>query len=75
MECVSKTEYKGGWSVVFEPVRSGSPENETFFQPPPHIPQGEFKIGLLGDSTIFMVGQEYFIDFVPATPNEETVTE
>ncbi|MCL4296174.1 MAG: hypothetical protein KJ077_10620 [Anaerolineae bacterium] len=50
------------WSYRFIPVTDGSIENRAFWAA---TPSGEIKLSAIVDD-LFTVGQEYYLDFVPA---------
>jgi len=55
-----------GFNLDFQPVTSGSPENDQFFK---YTPWGELKIGTINADAAqsFAVGEEYYLDFTPAS--------
>lgn len=62
---VSRNENQAGYSLAFEPVTSGSPENDQFFK---WTPWGNVEIGTINPAAAegFKVGGEYYLDFTPA---------
>jgi len=58
---VSLTEH--GNTVTFNPVVSGSKENESFFK---WTPYGEIKMGIVNPDIHFEPGHEYYVDFTLA---------
>lgn len=64
--CLSKTENHGGfYSLVFSPVTANSEENKTFYK---WTPTGKFQFDTINPVAAdnFKVGQEYYLDFIPA---------
>ena len=63
---VAHTEY--GLRVSFEPVHSGSPENDQFFK---NTPGGSIEIATITENTAinsrFRPGDEFYVDFRPAS--------
>ena len=55
---------KAGGEVILEPVTSGSPENEEYFQ---FTPYGKLTFGLIKTETAqrFLPEQEYYLDITP----------
>jgi hypothetical protein len=51
--------------LAFEPVYDGSEENREFFK---WTPGGQIKLGVVNQAAaaMFVVGQEYYVDFTPA---------
>lgn len=76
--CVSRREYVGWggtrdnppmfYEYVFTVVTGGSPENEQFFA---STPSGSVNISAVR-SDIFVVGQEYYLDFTPTLVAEQS---
>lgn len=71
----SKKETRGGTSdssfyVELAPVINGSPENAHFYK---WTPGGKIELATINDSAAaqFKVGDEYYIDFTPATTPQE----
>lgn len=62
---VSRNENQAGYSLAFEPVTAGSPENDQFFK---WTPWGKVEIGTINPEAAagFKVGGEYYLDFTPA---------
>lgn len=62
---VRREEGSEGFSLKFEPVTSGSPENDQFFK---YTPWGELSLGTINAEAAreFTVGDEYYLDFTPA---------
>lgn len=62
---VRREEGPEGFNLDFQPVTSGSPENDQFFK---YTPWGELKIGTVNADAAqsFAVGGEYHLDFTPA---------
>lgn len=63
--CSRKEQTEGGYTVEFEPVTNGSPENEEFFK---WTPWGKLEIGTVNAKAgqAFDVGKEYYVDLTPA---------
>lgn len=63
--CTTKTQTPEYWNIGFEPVRSGSEENRTFFK---FTPGGRIDLQIVGSDTAqqFKVGHDYYIDFIEA---------
>lgn len=61
----ARNENQAGYSLAFEPVTSGSPENDQFFK---WTPWGKVEIGTVNPEAAmgFKVGGEYYLDFTPA---------
>lgn len=61
---VRRNEDAAGFSLTFEPVTSGSKENDEFFK---WTPWGKVEIGTVNADAAkaFVVGGEYFLDFTP----------
>lgn len=61
----ARNETAAGYGLVFEPVTSGSPENERFFK---WTPWGKLEMGTVnvGAAKQFEVGREYYLDITPA---------
>jgi len=64
-KCIEKNQNEGGFSLKFQPVTSGSEENDRFFK---FTPWGDFTMGTInGDAAKqFEVGKEYYLDFTIA---------
>jgi hypothetical protein len=52
-------------TVQLQPVTSGSPENDKFYEA---TPSGEIRLGLLNKNALaqFALGSEVYVDFTPA---------
>lgn len=63
--CVQKDQTEGGYTVKFEPVTNGSPENKQFFG---WTPWGSLEIGTVNGKAgqSLDVGKEYYLDLTPA---------
>ena len=64
---ISVTESEGGnKSVKLQPVTGGSKENESFFK---WTPYGEINMGTINQEAAaqFKPGQQFYVDFTPAT--------
>lgn len=61
----ARNENQAGFSLSFEPVTSGSPENDKFFR---YTPWGKIEIGTVNAEAAmaYKVGGEYYVDFTPA---------
>jgi hypothetical protein len=61
-----RNENSAGFSLSFEPVTTGSKENDEFFK---WTPWGKVEIGTINPEAAkgFVVGGEYYLDFTPAT--------
>jgi hypothetical protein len=61
----ARIENQAGHSLTFEPVTTGSPENDQFFK---WTPWGKVEIGTVNPEAAagFKVGGEYYLDFTPA---------
>lgn len=59
--CTQKVEKENGFQVAFEPVTTGSNENEAFFK---WTPWGKMEFGTINEDAAkqFLVGKEYYID-------------
>jgi hypothetical protein len=57
-KCVSVKQDQAGFSYAFEPVTSGSKENEAFFK---YTPSGGMSFGTTEERK-FEPGKEYYID-------------
>ncbi len=62
-KCISVTHTEYGNSVKFEPVQSGSEENEKFFE---MTPWGQFEMGTINPDIQFEPGEEFYLDFTNA---------
>lgn len=64
-KCTQKIEKESGFQVAFEPVTSGSAENEQFFK---WTPFGGMEFGTINEEAAkqFVPGKEYYIDISPA---------
>ena len=60
----SPAEGEGPFHATFEPVYSGSAENEQFFAA---TPGGSLSLSVVR-SQHFVAGQEYYLDITPAAP-------
>jgi hypothetical protein len=63
---VQKTISEGGCRLKFEPVTTGSYENEQFFK---WTPYGSIDIGTINQAVeekFSKIGAEYYVDFTPA---------
>ncbi|NTG73286.1 hypothetical protein G6M02_08085 [Agrobacterium rhizogenes] len=62
---VSKNENQAGFSLNFEPVTSGSAENDRFFK---FTPWGKLEIGTINADAAngYKVGKEYYLDLIEA---------
>lgn len=60
-----KEETENGYTLEFEPVTSGSPENDEFFK---WTPWGKLEIGTINAAAAepFKAGEEYYLDITPA---------
>lgn len=60
-----REESQDGFNLFFEPVTSGSVENDEFFK---WTPWGELKMGTVNPDAAkaFEVGKAYYLDFTPA---------
>jgi hypothetical protein len=60
-----RNENMGGFSLTFEPVTSGSAENDQFFK---YTPWGKVELGTVNPDAAkaFVVGGSYYLDFTPA---------
>lgn len=60
-----REEDQSGFTLYFQPVTSGSVENDAFFK---WTPWGELKMGTVnaGAAMGFEVGKAYYLDFSPA---------
>ena len=58
--------------IILQPVIGGSEENEQFFH---YTPGGLIELQCVNEaaSQQFVVGEEYFVDFTPASRPAETV--
>lgn len=74
VECVSKTEYGGGyWNVEFQPVLGEG--NEQFTK---STPSGTIKLSMTKDTDaakLFKVGARYYMDFSEAPYYESQSTD
>ncbi|WP_417844814.1 hypothetical protein [Thalassospira sp.] len=63
--CTLVSQSLNGFAVHFDPVISGSPENDEFFK---YTPTGELKIGPVRPDVAkgFSVGENYYLDISPA---------
>jgi hypothetical protein len=62
----SKTVFSGNEyvQVTFQPVTSGSPENDNFFK---WTPSGKLEMSIKPEvAELFEVGKSYYLDFSPA---------
>lgn len=67
----SKTEFADGWQITLQAVTKTSPENETFWK---YTPSGKVEMSIRKEAgDLFVVGQEYYLDFSPATVAEVAV--
>lgn len=57
-KCISKTQREDWFSYEFEPVMSGSEENESFFK---YTPGGVLKLEVANNHS-FEPGKEYYLD-------------
>lgn len=67
------TQHRGGTTVVLVPVTSGSKENESFWK---YTPSGKLEMWLnegTQAASMFHVGQEFYLDFTPATQEQPTL--
>lgn len=62
---ISRVENQAGFTLTFEPVTSGSEENDRFFK---YTPWGKLEIGTINAAAAnaFIVGGEYILPFIPA---------
>ena len=62
---ISRVENQAGFTLTFEPVTSGSKENDQFFR---CTPWGKLELGTINAEAAsgFKVGGEYLLPFVPA---------
>ena len=60
-----RNEDTAGFSLTFEPVTTGSAENDRFFK---FTPWGKVEMGTVNADAAkaFVVGGEYYLDFTPA---------
>lgn len=60
-----REEDQNGFTLYFQPVTSGSAENDKFFK---WTPWGELKMGTVNPDAAraFVVGQAYYLDFSPS---------
>lgn len=57
--------FGGGVTVKLQPVTTGSEENKNFWK---YTPSGELTMNIHGEaSDMFNVGQEFYLDFTPAS--------
>lgn len=63
--CVEKKQTENGFTLVFEPVTTGSPENESFYR---WTPWGKLEMGTVNAEAAkgFEPGKSYYLDFSPA---------
>jgi antitoxin component YwqK of YwqJK toxin-antitoxin module len=66
-----KTYYPNGGKLVFQPVVDGSQENKEFFK---YTPSGKIEMQVVSDKVLDMMkpGEEYYIDFTPASEPVES---
>lgn len=64
-KCINKVDNPDGVEVRFEPVVTGSDENDKFFK---FTPWGELKFGTINKDAAdqFEIGSEYYLDLTPA---------
>ncbi len=62
--CTAKNQTETGYTLTFEPVTSGSPENDSFYK---WTPWGKLEMGTINDEAAkgFVPGQSYYLDFIP----------
>ena len=62
MRCTQVSFKKDGAELLFNPVTTGSKENNTFFK---YTPSGEFKIRTINTelAATFIPGEDYYVDF------------
>lgn len=62
----ARNENQNGFSLAFEPVTTGSKENDEFFK---WTPWGKIEIGTINPDAAmaYKVGGEYYVDFTPAS--------
>ena len=67
MKCKVKkvNETDGGGTVAFEPVTTGSKENDEFFK---YTPLGGLEVGPINQTAFdaFEEGKEYYVDITPS---------
>ncbi len=63
-KCNSVTNMVDSKSIELVPVTTGSEENYQFFK---WTPSGKIELYCLNENVQFTPGQEYYIDFTPAT--------
>lgn len=61
--CTQVEQDENGSHAKFEPVVSGSTENEDFFK---WTPWGSIEMGTINPNVQFEEGQEYYVDFTKA---------
>lgn len=63
--CSQKNQTENGYTLVFEPVTTGSAENETFYK---YTPWGKLEMGTVNAEAAkaFEPGKSYYLDFTPA---------
>lgn len=62
--CTAKNQTETGYTLTFEPVTYGSPENDSFYK---WTPWGKLEMGTINDEAAkgFVPGQSYYLDFIP----------
>jgi hypothetical protein len=65
--CVSKTDTINGSSIILEPVRTGSQENEQFYK---YTPAGKVELTTINSDAArqFIPGCDYYIDITKVQP-------
>lgn len=70
MRCESVTNRVNGSDILLQPVTGGSKENESFYK---YTPGGKIELSTVNPEAAkgFVPGQEYYVDFTPATGSGE----
>lgn len=63
--CTAKNQNENGFTLIFEPATSGSPENESFYK---FTPWGKLEMGTVNAEAAkqFVPGEFYYLDFASA---------
>lgn len=63
--CTAKNQSESGYTLIFEPVTSGSAENDSFYK---WTPWGKLEMGTVNPEAAeqFEPGKTYYLDFTSA---------